>query len=166
MATTNVVKFYFLINPGPPKMRQYMALAYQAARTQNLHPKAILTRYMLSLFSFLQRMLISLSESSGIHDTTMISGRVRKDPKGLHLTLRFKDATQLMTGTHATCHAYVKNKRDNMVEDVSHSEQKPDETKKAGGDPVWPNSFVFQIDVAYGHVPGEAEVARLLDSGL
>ncbi|OJD26953.1 hypothetical protein ACJ73_01655 [Blastomyces percursus] len=69
MSTLNLVKFFFLQRPASATtVRQYIAIAYQTARDQKIHPTAILIR-------------------SAIHGTTTIGGQYQKDPKGKHLTL-------------------------------------------------------------------------------
>ncbi|PGG95063.1 hypothetical protein AJ79_10288 [Helicocarpus griseus UAMH5409] len=148
MSTVNAVKFCFLNRPSTQTIRQYIAIAYQAATDQKLYPKVVLIR-------------------SGIHPTTTIDGKFQKDPKGDHLTLCFKDEAMLAKGTHVASHGYVHSKADWNIREACHSSEKLDSTiMKRNGRPVWPpgEAIQYEIEVAFGHVPDDSEIS-LEDKG-
>lgn len=97
--------------------------------------------------------------SSGIHPTTWINGEYRKDPKGNHLTVCFKDEDMLARGTHVASHGYLTNKTDNHIREATHMDEKPDSTVlRRSGNAVWPaGSIFYELEVAYGHLPDELE---------
>ncbi|RAL05777.1 uncharacterized protein BO80DRAFT_460838 [Aspergillus ibericus CBS 121593] len=142
MSTVNLVRFYFLSQPSAQNIRQYIAIAYQTATDQKFYPKAVLVR-------------------SGIHLTTSIDGEYQKDPKGEHLTLCFKDEEMMAKGTQVASHGYVALRTDWNIREATHAREKPDSTVMTrNGRPVWPSeeAFQYQIVVAFGHVPDEAEI--------
>ncbi|EAS34167.3 uncharacterized protein CIMG_05191 [Coccidioides immitis RS] len=141
MSTLNLVKFFFLQRPASATtVRQYIAIAYQTARDQKIHPTAILIR-------------------SGIHGTTTIGGKYQKVPKGEHLTLCFKDGEMSEKGTHVASHGYVNSRQDWEIREASHSPEKHDATVARGtGRAIWPAEAMFEIEVAFGHVPDETEI--------
>ncbi|KAK2754781.1 hypothetical protein FQN54_006674 [Arachnomyces sp. PD_36] len=136
----NLVKFFVVGNIPTRRLPQLMALAYQTANDLHLHPKAVLIR-------------------SDIHNTTSIQGKYQKDPKGLHLTICFKDAEQLANNTHIASHGYVGDQSDNFIHEATHTPEKSDgiKKKKSGLD-VWPSNLKCITEVAYGQVPKEEDI--------
>lgn len=54
MSAINIVKYYFhktMVPKGPEKLAQYIRLAYQTAREQELYPKEVLIRCVPRLLS-------------------------------------------------------------------------------------------------------------------
>ncbi|KAK2858449.1 hypothetical protein FQN49_004718 [Arthroderma sp. PD_2] len=135
----NLVKFYVMGTIPTRRVPQLMALAYQTANDLHLHPKAVLIR-------------------SDIHDTTSILGKYQKDPKGLHLTICFKDAEQLANNTHVASHGYVADKLKTFIREATHTPEKHDGTKKKNGGDVWPGGLKCVVEVAYGQVPTQEEI--------
>ncbi|KAI2139099.1 hypothetical protein LOZ52_002400 [Ophidiomyces ophidiicola] len=121
------------------RLPRLMALAYQTANSLHLHPKAILIR-------------------SDIHATTSIQGTYQKDPKGLHLTICFKDAEQLANDTHIASHGYVTDQSTTFIHEATHTSEKADGAKKKNGADVWPADLKCVSEVAYGQVPNEEEI--------
>ncbi|KGO73527.1 hypothetical protein PITC_044060 [Penicillium italicum] len=135
----NLVKFYVVGTIAAPRLPHLIALAYQTASDLHLHPKAVLIR-------------------SDVHDTTSILGKYQKDPKGLHLTICFKDAEQLANNTHVASHGYVADKFKNFIHEATHTTEKEDGTKKKNGGDVWPRGLKCVAEVAYGQVPKLEEI--------
>ncbi|KAK5998795.1 hypothetical protein PT974_01178 [Cladobotryum mycophilum] len=136
MSAINIVKYYFYAKPKSTKrMEELIALAYQTARDRKLYPKAVLIR-------------------SEIHDTTTKYGKRRKDPKGFHVTIAYKDAQQLADGTHVASHGYCPSKTVLDFVEATHDPPKPDSTLKLSGNEVWPEeSDLFEApDVGYSHL--------------
>ncbi|KAB8356534.1 hypothetical protein FH972_024117 [Carpinus fangiana] len=139
MAAVNIVKYFFHKEfTGEPELRrQLVALAYQTARSQQLHPKAIFIR-------------------SVVHDTTSnpLTGKHEKDPKGWHVTLCFKDQEQLDKKTHVTSHGYCKGQKDLEFVEATHDPEKSDSVRKRSGKPVWPDESKLSLhpDIGYSHL--------------
>ncbi|KAK2873795.1 hypothetical protein FQN49_002058 [Arthroderma sp. PD_2] len=73
----------------------------------------------------------------------------------------------LAKGTHIASHGYVDSKLDSHIREATHSPEKADSTTtKRTGRAVWPADELihFEIEVAFGHVPDEAEL-NLKDQG-
>ncbi|RAL03518.1 uncharacterized protein BO80DRAFT_376556, partial [Aspergillus ibericus CBS 121593] len=131
--------YYFYRNCFPQDsqtLQALVALAYQTARDRKLYPKAILIR-------------------SVVHATTSINGRRQKDPLGWHVTLCYKDETQVATGTHVACHGYVKGKTNLEFVSSTHAGEKPDTWEKSSGSIVWPSVEELEEapEIGYGHFP-------------
>ncbi|EHA19810.1 hypothetical protein ASPNIDRAFT_39238 [Aspergillus niger ATCC 1015] len=140
MSTVNMVKYYFyrgMLPADQDRLRQLLALAYQTARDRKLYPKAVLIR-------------------SEVHDTTSINGVRQKDPLGPHVTLCYKDETQILRGTHIASHGYVHGKDDLEFVRATHAGEKPDSAKRQQGrKTVWPSDeeLVTAPEIGYGHFP-------------
>ncbi|EGC45348.1 conserved hypothetical protein [Histoplasma capsulatum var. duboisii H88] len=81
-----------------------------------------------------------------------------KDPKGLHLTICFKNAEQLTNNTHIASHGYVTDRSKTFIHEATHTPEKEDQTKKDNGLDVWPSGLPCVAEVAYGQVPKPEEV--------
>ncbi|KAG5295619.1 hypothetical protein I7I50_08435 [Histoplasma capsulatum G186AR] len=81
-----------------------------------------------------------------------------KDPKGLHLTICFKNAEQLTNNTHIASHGYVTDRSKTFIHEATHTPEKEDETKKDNGLDVWPSGLPCVAEVAYGQVPKPEEI--------
>ncbi|POR37769.1 Uncharacterized protein TPAR_02035 [Tolypocladium paradoxum] len=141
MSTINVVKYYFYRKnmPSPEEMQKMIALAYQTARDRKLYPKAVLIR-------------------SHLHNTTSSGGKHRKDPKGWHITLCYKDARQLAGDRHVASHGYVTDTASWAFREATHAGEKADSTIKSSGKPVWPSDpdeLWAAPEIGYGHFPEE-----------
>ncbi|OHW96497.1 hypothetical protein CSPAE12_04846 [Colletotrichum incanum] len=139
MSTVNIVKYYFHKDHVPKtaeRIQQLVALAYQTARDKQLYPRAVFIR-------------------SELHDTTSINGIRQRDPKGLHVTLCYKDDEQLRNGTHVACHGYVKDAESMAFKEATHAGEKPDLTRKRNKNrtPVWPSADELYAapEIGYGH---------------
>ncbi|KAK8061437.1 hypothetical protein PG994_007803 [Apiospora phragmitis] len=140
MSTINIVKYYFhsqQIPKTPERMHQLVALAYQTARDKQIYPRAVFIR-------------------SDLHDTTSINGVRQKDPKGLHITLCYKDDEHLQKGTHIACHGYVTDGESMSFKEATQAGEKPDVTKKNNKNrtPVWPSEDKLYAapEIGYGHL--------------
>lgn len=91
---------------------------------------------------------------SGVHTTTKIHGKYRKDPKGPHATLCYKDEGQIQRGTHVASHSYVKSMADWTYVSASHDPEKPDSVLKSNKEEVWPASDELEeiTPIAYSHL--------------
>ncbi|KFH43526.1 hypothetical protein ACRE_057150 [Hapsidospora chrysogenum ATCC 11550] len=80
----------------------------------------------------------------------------RKDPKGLHVTLYYKDDRQLREGTHVACHGYVKDEETMEFREATDTGEKLDSTKKSNKNrtPVWPDwaELWAAPDIGYSHL--------------
>ncbi|POR37539.1 hypothetical protein TPAR_02266 [Tolypocladium paradoxum] len=139
MSTINIVKYYFHKDHIPrtaERMHQLVALAYQTARDRQLYPRAVFIR-------------------SDLHATTSINGVRQQDPKGLHVTLCYKDNEQLQKGTHIACHGYVNDEESMSFREATHAGEKPDSTKKKNKNrtAVWPSEDKLYAapEIGYGH---------------
>ncbi|OBR14884.1 hypothetical protein CH63R_00064 [Colletotrichum higginsianum IMI 349063] len=139
MSTVNIVKYYFHKANAPrdaERMRKMVLLAYQTAKDKKLYPKEVFIR-------------------SEVHLTTTINGVRQQDPKGLHITLCYKDQAQIDSGTHVACHGYVTDKESLQFIEATHAGEKPDSTKKnEKGDVVWPGAERLWAapEIGYGHL--------------
>ncbi|OAQ60945.1 hypothetical protein VFPPC_01984 [Pochonia chlamydosporia 170] len=141
MSTVNIVRYYFHKRNAPKdadRMRKLIALAYQTARDKKLYPKAVLIR-------------------SEVHRTTTINGIRQDDPRGLHVTLCYKDQDQLNRDVHVACHGYVTDEVSLEFTEATHAGEKPDSTmKNKKGAVVWPGMADLWAapEIGYGHLPG------------
>ncbi|KAI0399363.1 hypothetical protein F4802DRAFT_610950 [Xylaria palmicola] len=138
MSTVNVVKYFWHVQHRPQSeqiMRQFIALAYQTATTQEIYPKEVLIR--------------------GIHGTTTIKGIRQKDPKGDHVTFSYKTQDHLGREVHVACHGYIKNRETLELREATHAPAKPDSIPNGRGNPIWPSpeDLWEAPEVGYGHMP-------------
>lgn len=87
---------------------------------------------------------------------TSINGVYQKDPKGLPVTLCYKDDRQLREGTHVACHGYVKDEETMEFREATDTGEKSDSTKKSNKNrtPVWPDwaELWAAPDIGYSHL--------------
>ncbi|KAF9768818.1 hypothetical protein IL306_013832 [Fusarium sp. DS 682] len=117
MSTGNAVKFFFpkANVPSTESRRQVLiALAYQAARNNELYPKEVLIR-------------------SGVHDMSTIDGKRLKDPRGAHITLSYKTKDSKGRDTHVSSHGYVRDLETLELSEAIQMKEKRDSSKKRGG---------------------------------
>ncbi|EQK99683.1 hypothetical protein G6O67_003620 [Ophiocordyceps sinensis] len=144
------IKYYFHKRNVPnsvDRRNKLIALAYQAARDLKLNPQAVLIR-------------------SDAHDTTIINGIRGRDPKGMHVTLCYKNQDQLDKHRHVACHAYVDDKVNLGFKEATLAKEKPDSTPKHKKTaPVWPGMDDLWVapEIEYGDLPDEER--RGINSG-
>ncbi|KAI1423174.1 hypothetical protein F5Y12DRAFT_716536 [Xylaria sp. FL1777] len=135
----NLVKYFFYTGNtiSGQRKRALVALAYAAARDQQLAPKKILIR-------------------ADIHDTTTINGTYTKDLSGWHGTFAFKDSHQVQRSFHVTTHGYTNGKEDFALKEVTHSMEKKDSSSRRRGKVVWPEEYELEeykdSPIAYSHL--------------
>ncbi|KYK56455.1 hypothetical protein DCS_03455 [Drechmeria coniospora] len=96
---------------------------------------------------------------SDAHSSTSIAGIHHKDPKGLHVTLCYKDEGQATRGTHVASHGYVVDAQSLEFREATHAREKADGTMKSSGGLVWPpeNELYAAPEIGYGHFPQDDE---------
>ncbi|KAF2227266.1 hypothetical protein BDZ85DRAFT_1356 [Elsinoe ampelina] len=139
MSTVNLVKYFFYARNSIPRSRKdkLVALAYAAARDQQLHPKEILIR-------------------SDIHNTTSINGAHQKDPNGWHATFAFKNSDQSDRVVHVTAHGYTAGQDDFELKEAKYFDEKEDSSRRGSGKEVWPSASDLveyrNSPIAYSHL--------------
>lgn len=92
---------------------------------------------------------------SEVHSSTSINGKRQKDPLGEHVTLCYKDQSQLDKQVHIAAHGYVTDAKTLGFKFATHRGEKSDLTvKNIKGGVVWPsNDQLWEApDIGYSHI--------------
>ncbi|KAG5991670.1 hypothetical protein E4U52_003430 [Claviceps spartinae] len=76
---------------------------------------------------------------SEVHNTTIIDGKVQKDPKGNHVTFSYKTLDHLKRETHIACHGYVNSPITLELREATFASEKADSVLKHNSKKAWPS---------------------------